>query len=38
MLPLTGTSDADHMRADLAIHDFCLTHEEIEQIKGLAMV
>jgi diketogulonate reductase-like aldo/keto reductase len=36
MIPLTGTSNADHMRADLDIFGFQLKQEEIEQIKGLA--
>ena len=31
-----GTTDADHMRADLEILDFCLTPEEVERIEGLA--
>ena len=35
MLPLTGTSDIDHMRADLEVFDFSLTGEEVEQIEGL---
>ncbi len=32
MLPLTGTTDAGHMRADLDVCDFCLTPDEVEQI------
>jgi diketogulonate reductase-like aldo/keto reductase len=36
MIPLTGTSDADHMRADLAVYDFRLEQAEIEQIERIA--
>ncbi|HEY5315837.1 MAG TPA: aldo/keto reductase [Pirellulales bacterium] len=36
MLPLTGTSSADHMRADLDVLDFQLDAEEIERIENLA--
>jgi diketogulonate reductase-like aldo/keto reductase len=35
MLPLTGTSSADHMRADLDVVDFRLDADEIEQIENL---
>ena len=35
MIPLTGTSDAAHMRADLDVFDFHLEHEEIQRIEGL---
>jgi diketogulonate reductase-like aldo/keto reductase len=35
MLPLTGTTNADHMRADLDVFDFCLEAEEIERIENL---
>lgn len=35
MLPLTGTTDVEHMRADLAVCDFCLTPEEVRQIESL---
>lgn len=35
MLPLTGTTDADHMRADLDVFDFALTPEEFERIETL---
>jgi diketogulonate reductase-like aldo/keto reductase len=34
--PLTGTSDADHMRADLKVFDFRLAPEEVEVIQRLA--
>ncbi len=37
MLPLTGTSSADHMQADLAIFDFNLDTEEIQLIEKLAL-
>jgi diketogulonate reductase-like aldo/keto reductase len=36
MLPLTGTTNADHMRADLEIFDFKLTADEVATIEGLA--
>jgi diketogulonate reductase-like aldo/keto reductase len=36
MVPLTGTSDPDHMRADLDIFDFRLEPEEVERIEELA--
>jgi diketogulonate reductase-like aldo/keto reductase len=36
MLPLTGTTSADHMRADLDIFDFSLTADEVATIEGLA--
>jgi diketogulonate reductase-like aldo/keto reductase len=36
MLPLTGTSSAEHMRDDLAAFDFDLAAAEIEQIMHLA--
>ncbi len=35
MVPLTGTSNADHMRADLEAFDFHLDPEEVKQIEGL---
>jgi diketogulonate reductase-like aldo/keto reductase len=35
MIPLTGTSDAAHMRADLEVFGFDLAAEEVEQIDGL---
>jgi diketogulonate reductase-like aldo/keto reductase len=34
MLPLTGTSSAEHMRQDLAVLDFQLGPEEVEQIES----
>jgi diketogulonate reductase-like aldo/keto reductase len=36
MIPLTGTSSAEHMRADLDIFDFGLDAQEVEQIENLA--
>jgi diketogulonate reductase-like aldo/keto reductase len=35
MVPLTGTTDAGHMRTDLAVLDFRLDPEEVERIEGL---
>jgi diketogulonate reductase-like aldo/keto reductase len=37
MLPLTGTSDPEHMRQDLEVLDFRLTTEEVEQVERLAI-
>jgi len=36
MIPLTGTTDADHMRADLDVFDFQLEPEEVERIERVA--
>lgn len=36
MLPLTGTTDAEHMRQDLAAANFQLTAEEVAMIEALA--
>jgi len=36
MLPLTGTTKAEHMRADLDVFSFQLDREEIDQIERLA--
>ncbi len=36
MLPLTGTTDANHMQADLNVCDFCLQPEEVALIERLA--
>jgi diketogulonate reductase-like aldo/keto reductase len=33
MLPLTGTTNAEHMRSDLNVFDFSLTPTEIEEIE-----
>jgi diketogulonate reductase-like aldo/keto reductase len=36
MLPLTGTSNADHMRQDLASSEISLTPDEVQAIEFLA--
>lgn len=36
MLPLTGTTDADHMRLDLDVFDFHLEPAELQTIEQLA--
>ncbi|HYO76091.1 MAG TPA: aldo/keto reductase [Thermoanaerobaculia bacterium] len=36
MLPLTGTTDVEHMREDLASTDFDLSSDDIEQLESLA--
>jgi diketogulonate reductase-like aldo/keto reductase len=36
MVPLTGTTDAGHMRADLEVFDFRLGPEEVARVEGLA--
>ena len=36
MLPLTGTSDAEHMQQDLASHDLALSADEVRAIESLA--
>jgi diketogulonate reductase-like aldo/keto reductase len=36
MIPLTGTSDPDHMGADLEVFDFRLEPEEVELIDNIA--
>jgi diketogulonate reductase-like aldo/keto reductase len=36
MVPLTGTSNAAHMQADLDVFDFRLEPEEVNRIEGLA--
>lgn len=38
MLPLTGTTDATHMREDLDVVDFCLEPEEVRQIEHIVAV
>jgi diketogulonate reductase-like aldo/keto reductase len=35
MIPLTGTTNAAHMREDLGVFEFCLQPEEVEQIQNL---
>ena len=37
ILPLTGTTDADHMRVDLDVLNFRLEPDEVEQIEHLAV-
>ena len=37
MLPLTGTTDEDHMRADLDVFDFSLSDDERETIANIAL-
>jgi diketogulonate reductase-like aldo/keto reductase len=37
MVPLTGTSDAGHMRADLDVFDFRLEPDEVEDIEELVV-
>jgi len=36
MLPLTGTSDAEHMKQDLASRDLALSADEVRAIESLA--
>ena len=36
IVPLTGTTDAEHMRADLDVFDFRLQPEEVQRIEHLA--
>lgn len=36
MIPLTGTTDAEHMRADLDVFEFRLDPQEVERIECLA--
>lgn len=38
MIALTGTTDANHMRADLDVFDFRLDRDEVERIEQLGMV
>lgn len=37
MLPLTGTTDADHMREDIHIFDFQLAVDEVNRIERIAI-
>jgi diketogulonate reductase-like aldo/keto reductase len=37
MVPLTGTTNPDHMRSDLEVFDFRLDPQEVEQIGRLAL-
>lgn len=36
MIPLTGTTNPEHMRADLAAYDFSLSQREVELIENFA--
>jgi diketogulonate reductase-like aldo/keto reductase len=36
MIPLTGTTDPDHMRADLEVFDFRLDAAEVRRIEGIS--
>jgi len=36
MLPLTGTSNAEHMKQDLASRDLSLAADEVRAIESLA--
>jgi diketogulonate reductase-like aldo/keto reductase len=36
MIPLTGTTNADHMRKDLEVFDFSLEPQEVRRIENLA--
>ena len=38
MVPLTGTTDAGHMREDLEVFDFCLEPEEVARIERLSVM
>jgi len=35
MLPLTGTTDPEHMRIDLEVADFSLTDDDVATIEHL---
>jgi diketogulonate reductase-like aldo/keto reductase len=35
MIPLTGTTDPDHMRLDLDVFNFKLESEDVDLIEGL---
>jgi diketogulonate reductase-like aldo/keto reductase len=37
MIPLTGTTDPEHMKQDLAVFDFELTDDEVKTIEGAAV-
>jgi len=36
MVPLTGTTDAEHMREDLAIDDFALSDDDVARIETIS--
>ena len=37
MIPLTGTTSANHMREDLAVYDIDLSQAEVDAIEGIAL-
>ena len=37
MIPLTGTTSSEHMRADLDVFDFRLTPHEVRQIERVVL-
>jgi diketogulonate reductase-like aldo/keto reductase len=37
MLPLTGTTNEQHMKEDLAVEQFALTEGEVERIETIAL-
>ncbi len=37
MIPLTGTSNAEHMRADLDVFSFRLEPDEVKQIERMGV-
>jgi diketogulonate reductase-like aldo/keto reductase len=37
MIPLTGTTNNNHMRADLAVFDFHMAPEEVLRIERIAL-
>lgn len=38
MIPITGTTNADHMRQDLSVFDFKLSEDEVDIIEKLAVI
>jgi len=38
MIPLTGTTDPEHMKMDLDTEDFQLSAEDVEQIENVAFL
>jgi diketogulonate reductase-like aldo/keto reductase len=37
MIPLTGTTNADHMAQDLTCYEFELSSEEVDRIENIAI-
>jgi diketogulonate reductase-like aldo/keto reductase len=37
MLPLTGTTDTEHMEQDLAVYDMELTEDEMETVRRMGV-